>query len=47
MDRVQQQASARDPSFYSGTKHLNNFNLASFSHDEVVSRAATPGGFFG
>jgi hypothetical protein len=41
MDRAQQQASARDPSFYSGTKHLNNFTFTSFSHDEVVSRAAT------
>jgi hypothetical protein len=30
MDRAQQQAVARDPSSFSGIKHLNNFSLASF-----------------
>jgi hypothetical protein len=43
MDRPEQQASAHDPSFYSGTEHINNFTLASFSHDEVVSKAAMLG----
>jgi hypothetical protein len=43
MDRAQQQASVRDPAFYSGTKHLNKFTLASFSNSEVINRAATLG----
>jgi hypothetical protein len=43
MERAQQQASARDPSSFSGTKHLNKFSLSSFSNDEVVDRAAVLG----
>jgi hypothetical protein len=37
MDRAQQQAAARDPLSFSGTKHLNKFSLAFFSHDQVVN----------
>jgi hypothetical protein len=43
MERAQQQASARDPSSFSGKKHLNKFTLASFSNDVVVRRAAALG----
>jgi hypothetical protein len=43
MERGQQQASARDPSSFSGTKHLNKFSLSSFLNDEVVDRAAVLG----
>jgi hypothetical protein len=43
MERAQQQASARDPSSFSGKKHLNKFTLASFSDDVVVRRAAALG----
>jgi hypothetical protein len=43
MERAQQQASARDPSSFSGTKHLNKFSLSSFSNDEVVDMAAVLG----
>jgi hypothetical protein len=43
MERAQQQASARDPSSFSGKKNLNKFTLASFSDDVVVHRAAALG----
>jgi hypothetical protein len=43
MERAQQQASARDPSSFSGKRHLNKFTLAYFSDDVVVRRAAALG----
>jgi hypothetical protein len=43
MERAQQQASARDPSNFSGKKLLHNLNLLSLSHDSVVRRVAIPG----
>jgi hypothetical protein len=43
MERAQQQVAAHDPSFYSGTKHLSKFTIASFSDDMIISRAAKLG----
>jgi hypothetical protein len=39
MERAQQQASARDPSSYSGTKNLPHYTIASFSDEVILSRA--------
>jgi hypothetical protein len=43
MEHAQQKASARDPSSFSGKKHLNKFTLASFSDAVVVCIAAALG----
>jgi hypothetical protein len=39
LERAQQQASARDPSHYSGTKISPHFTIASFSDEVILSRA--------
>jgi hypothetical protein len=43
MERAKQQVAAHDPSFYSGTKDLSKFTIASFSDDMIISRAAKLG----
>jgi hypothetical protein len=43
LERAQQQAAARDPASFSGTKYLNKYSLSSFSHEEVARRAKTLG----
>jgi hypothetical protein len=39
LERAQQQASARDPSHYSGTKISPHFTIDSFSDEVILSRA--------
>jgi hypothetical protein len=43
LERTQQQASARDPSHYSGTKNLSHFTIASFSDEVILSKTTKLG----